>query len=59
MIVEGCFVDNATDAKIADTAEEQRAFGVAYDKGILKTLGIATKENAEQSPKYCVQVGVY
>ena len=59
VIVEGCFVDNATDAKIADTAEEQRAFGVAYAKGILKTLGIATKKNAEQSPQYCVQVGVY
>ena len=59
VIVEGCFVDNATDAKIADTVEEQRAFGVAYAKGILKTLGIATKENAEQSPQYCVQVGVY
>ena len=58
VIVEGCFFDNATDAKIADTAEEQRAFGVAYAKGILKTLGIATKENAEQSPNIAFKRGV-
>lgn len=43
VICEGVFVDNATDVQIADTAEEQRAFGYAYAKGILKTLGIADK----------------
>ena len=41
VICEGVFVDNATDVKIADTAEEQRAFGYAYARGVLKTLGIA------------------
>ena len=41
VICEGVFVDNATDVKIADTVEEQRAFGYAYARGILKTLGIA------------------
>lgn len=41
VIVEGVFVDNAADVKIADTAAEQKAFGVAYAKGILKTLGIS------------------
>lgn len=40
VICEGVFVDNANDVKIADTLEEQKAFGVAYAKGILKTLGI-------------------
>lgn len=40
VIVEGLFVDNANDVKIADTIEEQRAFGKAYAKGILKTLGV-------------------
>ena len=68
VICEGCFVDNAEDAQIADTAEEQRAFGVAYAKGILKTLGIAVKENTPQNTvqnnskseaKYYVQVGAY
>lgn len=43
VICEGVFVDNATDVQIADTAEEQRAFGYAYAKGILKTLGITDK----------------
>ena len=41
VIVEGVFVDNATDVKIADTVAEQREFGKAYARGILKTLGIA------------------
>lgn len=68
VICEGCFVDNAMDAQIADTAEEQRAFGVAYAKGILKTLGISIKENTAQNTaqnnskmetKYYVQVGAY
>lgn len=40
VIVEGLFVDNVVDVKIADTLEEQRAFGKAYAKGILKTLGV-------------------
>lgn len=68
VIVEGCFVDNATDAQIADAVEEQRAFGIAYAKGILKTLGISIKENTTQNTqqnssnieaKYYVQVGAY
>ena len=64
VIVEGCFVDNATDVQIADSLEEQKAFGVAYAKGILKTLGVSIKENQAQSKlssnaKYYVQVGAY
>ena len=68
VICEGCFVDNSMDAQIADTAEEQRAFGVAYAKGILKTLGISIKEstaqntaqnNSKMETKYYVQVGAY
>lgn len=45
VIVEGVFVDNKADAAQADTLEEQRAFGIAYAKGILKTLGIEAKDN--------------
>ena len=64
VIVEGCFVDNATDVQIADSLEEQKAVGAAYAKGILKTLGISVKENQAQltpssSAKYYVQVGAY
>lgn len=40
IICEGVFVDNAADAAQADALEEQRTFGIAYAKGILKTLGI-------------------
>lgn len=40
VICEGVFVDNKEDSAQADTLEEQKAFGVAYAKGILKTLGI-------------------
>ena len=43
VITEGLFVDNKTDVKIADTVKEQKAFGEAIAKGILKTLGIAPK----------------
>lgn len=43
VICEGVFVDNKADAAQADTKKEQTAFGVAYAKGILKTLGIADK----------------
>ena len=43
VICEGVFVDNATDVQIADTAAEQKMFGYAYAKGILKTLGITDK----------------
>lgn len=43
VIVEGVFVDNATDVKIADTIAEQKAFGYAYARGILKTLGLEDK----------------
>lgn len=38
VIVEGVFVDNKADAAQADTLEEQKAFGVAYAKGIIATL---------------------
>lgn len=40
VILEGVFVDNKADAEQADTLEEQKAFGIAYAKGILKELGI-------------------
>lgn len=43
VIVESAFIDNAEDIKAIDEEEEQRAFGVAYAKGILKYLGIQYK----------------
>ena len=63
VIVEGLFVDNATDVKIADTEAEQKAFGYAYARGILKTLGIAPKDikttNSTSNKLYKVQIGAF
>ena len=43
VICEGVFVDNKADAAQADTLAEQKAFGVAYAKGILRQLGVTDK----------------
>ena len=58
VICEGVFVDNKADASQADTAAEQKAFGVAYAKAILKTLGIRYKTSTKTTI-YKVQVGTY
>lgn len=49
VICEGVFVDNKADAAQADTKKEQKSFGVAYAKGILKTLGIVDKSIKAQN----------
>ena len=63
VILEGFFVDNATDIQIGDELHEQQAFGIAYAKGILKTLGIEIKETNPDKPQidalYRVQVGAF
>ena len=58
VICEGFFVDNATDVKIADTAAEQKAFGYAYARGILKTAGISDKGTIASSGSYLVRVKI-
>ena len=40
VIVECAFLDDSTDIQIIDTAEEQKAMGIAIAKGVLKTLEI-------------------
>lgn len=42
VICEGVFVDNINDSSQADTDEECKAFGEAYAKGVLKTLGVSS-----------------
>lgn len=62
VIVEGCFVDNQTDVQIADTEEKQKAFGYAYARGILTTLGIDPKDINQPNPDdnlYKVQIGAF
>ncbi len=58
VICEGFFVDNPSDAKIGDEINEQRNFGIAYAKGILKTLNIPLI-NDEKKLIYRVQVGAF
>lgn len=48
VIVECAFIDNQKDLEIIDTPAEQKTFGIAIAKGILKTLGISYKNEIEQ-----------
>lgn len=57
VIVECAFVDNAKDIQIIDTEAEQKTMGICLAKAILKTLGIAYKE--EKKTLYRVQVGAF
>ena len=57
VIVEACFVDNATDLKILATEGDRQKMGIAIAKGILKTLGVAYQ--SEKGTLYRVQVGAY
>ena len=50
VICEGVFVDTKADAQQADTKAKQQAFGVAYAKGILDTLGIKYDTAAAVKP---------
>lgn len=53
VILEGCFVDNATDMKDFDTTAELREYGVAYAKGIIRWLedtGRVKKASATTKP---------
>lgn len=47
VLCEGFFLDS-DDRKIGDTIEKQRAFGVAYAKGVLRMLGIQYKVESTQ-----------
>lgn len=61
VICEGVFVDNKSDAAKADTDAECNVFGVAYARGILKTLGedIPTSIPNQSKKLYRVQVGAF
>ena len=49
IICEGVFVDNEKDAAQADTPEKCKAFGEAYARGILTTLGVTDKTAAQKT----------
>ena len=55
VIVEVCFIDNATDLKFLATANDRLKAGLAVAHGILKTLGV----EIQGETIYRVQVGAY
>ena len=62
VLIECAFLDNTKDVQIIDTVAEQQKFGVAIAKSVLKTLGIAWKEEVKQEATdvwYRCQVGAF
>lgn len=51
VLCEGAFVDNAADAAMIDTVEEQQAFGTAYAKGVLDYFNIEWKPAGNEQEK--------
>ena len=58
-IAEGAFLDNAADAQFVATSAKQAALGIAYAKGILKTLGIAHNQQPTPTPTPQPSGGTY
>ncbi len=58
VLVEGAFLDTS-DYRAIDTISEQKAFGRAYAKAVLKTLGIKEKPVSPLKTIYRVQVGAF
>ena len=50
VLCEGAFLDNERDAKLIDTEEKQRAFGLAYARGVLDYLGIPYSPEGAPAP---------
>lgn len=57
IITETAFVDNKVDAEQIDELSEQRVFGVAIAKGILKTLGIKITTPTLQCDAHIENIG--
>ncbi|WP_370812635.1 N-acetylmuramoyl-L-alanine amidase [Butyricicoccus pullicaecorum] len=51
VICECAFIDTAADRAKVDTADKQAAFGRAYARGILKTLGIKVQPEQVTEPE--------
>lgn len=58
VLTEGFFIDSQKDRLVADTIDEQKAFGIAYAKGVLKFFGISYIEKPS-GQLYRVQVGAF
>lgn len=59
VIVEVCFIDNATDVQIADTVEKQKRNGRVIAHGILKYYGIDVNNDTAEKPSTGVSSNLY
>lgn len=59
IILEGFFLDNATDRALFDTDEELKTLGVAYAKGIMDYLGINYNTTTSNEVTYRVITGSF
>lgn len=59
IILEGGFIDNATDRQLFDTQSEQEKLGIAYAKGVMQYLGVKDATLVTTGKLYKVQVGAF
>ena len=59
IILEGGFIDNATDRQLFDTQSEQEKVGIAYAKGVMQYLGVKDATLVNTGKLYKVQVGAF
>ena len=59
IILEGGFIDNATDRQLFDTQSEQEKVGIAYAKGVMQYLGVKDATLVTTGKLYKVQVGAF
>lgn len=59
IILEGGFIDNATDRQLFDTQSEQEKVGIAYAKGVMQYLGVKDSTLVTTGKLYKVQVGAF
>lgn len=59
IILEGGFIDNATDRQLFDTQNGQEKVGIAYAKGVMQYLGVKDATLVTTGKLYKVQVGAF
>ena len=59
IILEGGFIDNATDRQLFDTQNGQENLGIAYAKGVMQYLGVKDATLVSTGKLYKVQVGAF
>lgn len=59
IILEGGFIDNATDRHLFDTQSKQEKVGIAYAKGVMQYLGVKDATLVTTGKLYKVQVGAF